>query len=104
MVGEEGVGQELCAEEVEVDGDRKDFGFGMKVGGISHLEAARDGAEGFVLNNLEGSEVGGADVGVPDGGCVTNDGFYECVVGEGEGLLLVTPGSAREGFEDAQAF
>ena len=63
----EGVGEKLGAEHIEMRLNGEEFGLGMEVGGASHAEATCNCPHGFVLDDLEGLDVGGAEVGVPNG-------------------------------------
>ena len=75
----------------------------MKVVQVSHLKAARDRPEGFILNDLKGFEIGGADIGVPNWSCISKNRFDKGIEGE-EGFFLVPPGRSGEGFDYVQAF
>ena len=43
-------------------------------------------------------------MGVPNGSCICDDGFYQGIVSKREGLFLVAPGRACEGFDNVEAF
>ena len=79
MVGVEGTSQVLGAEELEVVGDREDFGFGVEVVGRGVLKGASAEPEGPVLDGLEFGNVGGGGIRKPNGGSIgenrTNEGF-----------------------------
>ena len=65
-----GIGQELRAQKVKMITNGKDLGFGVEMGNVGHEDAARDRAEGFILDALEGGQICGANMGVPDRCCV----------------------------------
>jgi hypothetical protein len=100
MVWTESAGQELGTEELEVVGDRKDFGFGVEVvsGGI--LEGASTEPEGSVLDSLEFGNIGGGGIRKPNRGSICENRTNEGFVGLEHSLLLVSPGCASKGFED----
>ena len=79
--------------------DREIFGFGVEVARRGHLEGAKAGTEGLVLDSLEFEYVGKGKVREPDRRCIGKDG----AVGEKHGLLLCAPGGASQGFEDVKA-
>jgi len=100
VVGAEGTGQVLGAEELEVVGDWEDFGFGVEVVGRGVLKGASAEPEGPVLDGLEFGNIGGGGIRKPNRGSVgenrTNEGF----VGLEHSFLLMSPGCASKGFED----
>jgi len=100
VVGAEGAGQVLGAEELEVVGDWEDFGFGVEVVGRGVLKGASAEPEGPVLDGLEFGNIGGGGIRKPNRGSIgenrTNEGF----VGLEHSFLLMSPGCASKGFED----
>jgi len=100
VMGAEGTSKVLGAEELEVVGDRKDFGFGVEVVGGGVLEGASTEPEGTVLDSLEFGNIGLGGIRKPNRGSIgenrTNEGF----VGLEHSFLLVSPGCASKGFED----
>ena len=78
--------------------DREEFGFGMEVAEGGHLEGAKAGSEGKVLDTLEFEDVGGGGVGEPDGRGVGEDGTDEGFVGKEHCFFLVTPGRTSQSF------
>ena len=75
--GDEAAGKELGREEGKVILDREDGRLCVKMPNVGHLQAARRNAEGRVLEGLESLDVGGFDVGEPDGGRVGNNRAYK---------------------------
>lgn len=99
-MGAESAGEVLGAKELEVVGDREDFGFRVEVVGGGVLEGASTEPEGTVLDSLEFGNIGGGGIRKPNRGSVgenrTNEGF----VGLEHSFLLMSPGCASKGFED----
>ena len=83
--------------------DREIFGFGVEVARRGHLEGAKAGTEGMVLDSLEFGYVGKGKVREPDRRCIGKDRTEDGAVGEKHGLLLCAPGGASQGFEDVKA-
>ena len=92
VVRVEGIGQELRTQKVKMIADGKGLGFSVEMGNVGHEDTTRDRAEGFVLDALEGGQICGADMGVPNWCCVCDYGFDQGLVCEEKSLLLVTPG------------
>ena len=100
MVGAEVAGQVLGAEELEVVGDRKDFGFGVEVVSGGVLEGASTEPEGTVLDSLEFGNIGLGGIRKPNRGSIGENGTDEGFKGLEHCLLLVSPGCASKGFKD----
>ena len=64
----------LAAEEVIVGGDRQDQCLSMEVLDWSFEMATGDGPEGTVLSSLEVIASGIAQIGMPNGDCIVDDG------------------------------
>ena len=64
--------------------------------------ATRGYAEGGILNDLELGNIGGGCVGEPDRGGVAEEGVYEGLVGCYNGLFLLAPRGASEGFQERE--
>ena len=72
----------------------------MEMMGVCHVDGSCNGAKCLVLDKLKTVYIGFAGGGKPDGRSVCNDGFYQAIVGDGQGLLLLAPGRASQRFED----
>jgi hypothetical protein len=95
MVVSERAGQELGTEELEVIGDRKDFGFRMEVVRGEILKVASTEPEGTVLDSLEFVDVGGECVRKPNRGSIGKNRTDEGFVCSEHCLILVSPGCPR---------
>ena len=100
MVGAEGAGKVLGAEELEVVGDWEDFGFGVEVVGRGVLKGASAEPEGPVLDGLEFGNIGGGGIRKPNRGSISENRTYEGFVGLEHSFLMMSPGCASKGFED----
>ena len=100
MVGAEGTSQVLGAEELEVVGDREDFGFRVEVVRRGVLKGASAEPEGPVLDSLEFGNVGGGGIRKPNRGSIGENGTDKGFKGLEHCLLLVSPGCASKGFKD----
>ena len=63
VVGVECIGQKLGAKKIKVVADRENLSLSMEMGDAAHQKTACNGSKGFVLNELQGFEVSGANVG-----------------------------------------
>ena len=73
----------LAAEKVIVGGDRQDQCLSMEVLDWSFEMATGDGPEGTVLSSLEVIASGIAQIGMPNGDCIVDDGSaHRLVSGE----------------------
>ena len=96
-------GEKLGREEGEVVFDWEDGRLCVKMSNAGHLHAAGCDTEGRVLECLESIDVGGFEVGEPDGISVGDEGADEGFKGDEEGLLLLAPTGASKGAEDVSA-
>ena len=63
-----------------------------------HLEGAKTGSDGKVWDMMGFDDVGGGEVGDPDGGGVGEDGTDEGFVGKEHSFFLVTPEHTCQSF------
>ena len=76
----------------------------MKMVHGGHLQRPNGNTEGRVLDLLEFFNSRGLDIGEPDGCGVCEEGSDQGFVSGDEGFLLLAPGGASEGFENAESF
>ena len=72
----------LFGEELEVSGDRQDFGFGVEMFFGGHTVAASRDAEASVLASLETVDGGGGGISGPDGGGKVDTSADKLLVGD----------------------
>ena len=86
----------LAAEKVIVGGDRQDQCLSMEVLDWSFEMATGDGPEGTVLSSLEVIASGIAQIGMPNGDCIVDDGSAHRFVCGQENLRVGPPAGASQ--------